>query len=297
VPSDPIAEGAGYLRRPVTQVRGASAQAADDLLAEEIPIAVHYDGVAFAVMMATPHDLEDFAYGFSLTEGRAHPRDIVAIEIRPVLEGIFLDIKTRHPAPIEANESGRNLPGRSGCGICGSRLLEEVVKHPAPVAEGTAISATSLEAALEALEHRQPLNVATGATHAAAWAQHDGALALVREDVGRHNALDKLIGAMLRAGHHRAVAAPVNADSSTIGGKAHAGPAQAAPGAATCAICQGVRLRKISAVLTLSLPSRVPTSSSILNAWPWLARRSSWILASRSAMGCSKSRKFGFIRG
>jgi len=200
VSTDPTAEGTGYLRRPVTQVRDASAQLADDLLAEEIPVAVHYDGVAFAVMMATPRELEDFAYGFSLTEGRAHPRDIVAVEIRQVLEGIFLDIKTRHPAPAGANEDGRNLPGRSGCGICGSRLLEEVVKRPAPVAEGAAISATSLEAALQALEHRQPLNAATGATHAAAWAWPDGALALVREDVGRHNALDKLIGAMLRAG-------------------------------------------------------------------------------------------------
>jgi FdhD protein len=200
VPSDPTAEGAGYLRRPVTQVRGASVQPADDLLAEEIPVAVHYDGVAFAVMMATPHDLEDFAYGFSLTEGRAHPRDIVAVESRSVLEGIFLDITTRHPAPTGADEGGRNLPGRSGCGICGSRMLEEVVKHPASVAEGTTISAAALEAALQALEHRQPLNAATGATHAAAWARPDGALVLVREDVGRHNALDKLIGAMLRAG-------------------------------------------------------------------------------------------------
>jgi FdhD protein len=197
---DPTTEGAGYLRRPVIQVRDASAQSAEDLLAEEIPVAVHYDGVAFAVMMATPHDLEDFAYGFSLTEGRALPRDIVAVESRPVLEGIFLDIKTRHPAPVDADGGRRNLPGRSGCGICGSRLLEEVVKHPAPVAAGTPINATSLEAALQSLEHRQPLNAATGATHAAAWARTDGTLMLVREDVGRHNALDKLIGAMLRAG-------------------------------------------------------------------------------------------------
>lgn len=197
---DPTAAGAGYVCRPVVQVREASAQPADDLLAEEIPVAVHYDGVAFAVMMATPHDLEDFAYGFSLTEGRALPRDIVAVESRPVLEGILLDIKTRHPAPVDTDERGRNLPGRSGCGICGSRLLEEVVKRPAPVAAGMPISATSLEAALQALEHKQPLNAATGATHAAAWALTDGTLALVREDVGRHNALDKLIGAMLRAG-------------------------------------------------------------------------------------------------
>ena len=202
MPTDPPAEGAGYLRRSVTRVRDESVQLAEDLLAEEIPVAMHYDGVAFAVMMATPHDLEDFAYGFSLTEGRAQPGDIVAVEIRPVLEGIFLDVKTRNPAPIDtdARAGARNLPGRSGCGICGSRLLEEVVKHPAPVAEGTPISAASLEAALQALGHRQPLNAATGATHAAAWARADGELALVREDVGRHNALDKLIGAMLRAG-------------------------------------------------------------------------------------------------
>lgn len=193
------AEGKGFARLSVTQVNGGVAQPKLDLLAEEIPVAVHYDGEPFAVMMASPGDLEDFAYGFSLTEGRAHPADILDIEVRTVLEGVLLDIRTRNPSPIAA-DAERLMPGRSGCGICGNRLLEDVVKHPAPVGEGVAIDTDALEAALVVLQDRQPLNAATGAIHAAAWAHADGTLMLVREDVGRHNALDKLIGAMVRDG-------------------------------------------------------------------------------------------------
>lgn len=194
---DPAEPGNGQARRPVTQLLAGIARTDTDLLAEEVPVAVHYDGQPFAVMMASPADLHDFAYGFSLTEGRAGPDEIVAVEQREVLEGILLDIRTRNPASGDA-AAERLLPGRSGCGICGTRLLEEVVKHPACVPDGFVIDIASLESALAALQERQPLNKATGATHAAAWATADGALALVREDVGRHNALDKLIGAMLR---------------------------------------------------------------------------------------------------
>lgn len=191
------AEEKGFARLSVTQVNGGVAQPKLDLLAEEVPVAVHYDGEPFAVMMASPGDLEDFAYGFSLTEGRAHPADILDIEVRTVLEGVLLDIRTRNPSPMPA-DAERLMPGRSGCGICGNRLLEDVVKHPAPVGEGVAIDTDALEAALVVLQDRQPLNAATGAIHAAAWAHADGTLMLVREDVGRHNALDKLIGAMVR---------------------------------------------------------------------------------------------------
>jgi len=194
---DPVEPGKGHARRPVTQLLAGVARNDTDLLAEEVPVAVHYDGQPFAVMMASPADLQDFAYGFSLTEGRAGPDDIAAVQERAVLEGILLDIRTRNPASGDASAE-RPLPGRSGCGICGTRLLEEVVKHPASVADGVAIDIASLEFALAALQERQPLNKATGATHAAAWATADGALVVVREDVGRHNALDKLIGAMLR---------------------------------------------------------------------------------------------------
>ena len=195
--SDPDDAGNGHAHRPVTQVSAGIVRSASDLLAEEVPVAVHYDGAPFAVMMASPGDLQDFAYGFSLTEGRANPADIVGIEVRTVLEGLLLDIRTRNPAP-SGTAPERSLPGRSGCGICGNRELEEVVKRPAPVGDGVAIDVAALEAALAALQDRQPLNAATGATHAAAWASPDGTLMLAREDVGRHNALDKLIGAMVR---------------------------------------------------------------------------------------------------
>ncbi|KAF1708713.1 formate dehydrogenase accessory sulfurtransferase FdhD [Pseudoxanthomonas sacheonensis] len=196
---DPDEPGNGYARRPVTQLHAGIARTDSDLLAEEVPVAVSYDGAPFAVMMASPGDLQDFAYGFSLTEGHAVPADIADIEVRTVLEGILLDIRTRNPASGDA-VAERLLPGRSGCGICGTRLLEEVVKRPVPVPDGVAIDITSLELALAALQEHQPLNKATGATHAAAWASADGTLMLLREDVGRHNALDKLIGAMMRGG-------------------------------------------------------------------------------------------------
>lgn len=187
----------GHAGRRVARVRDGVAEVIDDQLAEETPIAVHYDGEPFAVMMATARDLEDFAYGFSLTEGRAAPKDIQGIEVQAVLEGVLLDIRTRNPASATTTQE-RILPGRSGCGICGTRLLEDVVKHPAPVGEGPMLSSPALERALAELQKCQPLNATTGATHAAAWAATDGTLLQVREDVGRHNALDKLIGAMHR---------------------------------------------------------------------------------------------------
>ena len=190
----------GVARRAVLQVRAGIAEPKQDLVAEEVPVGVHYDGVPFAVMMASPGDLEDFAYGFSLTERRIFSGDIVEVERREVLEGIVLDIRTRVPRQDLTSGSARVLPGRSGCGICGNRVLEDVVKQPAAVADGVIVAAQALEAALAALQDRQPLNAATGAIHAAAWCDAAGTLLAVREDVGRHNALDKLIGAMLREG-------------------------------------------------------------------------------------------------
>lgn len=187
----------GIAGRGVWRVEAGTSLPADDVLAEEVPVAIHYDGVPFAVMMASPGDLEDFAVGFSLTERRALPADIMAIEVREQLEGIVLDIRRRERARTTAD--ARAIPGRSGCGICGSRLLEEVLRRPAAVEEGAMYDSRAIESALDALQSSQPMNAATGALHAAAWCQADGTLGLVREDVGRHNALDKLIGAMTRA--------------------------------------------------------------------------------------------------
>jgi FdhD protein len=183
----------------VLRFRGDGPEAADDWLAEEVPVAVRYNGEPFAVMMATPDDLEDFAYGFSLSEGRvAAPEGIRAVAVHERLEGIELDIDAPAAAAVPG-DAARLLPGRSGCGLCGSRTLEDVVRRWPPVPDGPAVEATALERALATLAERQPINAHTGSVHAAAWASLAGEVLLVREDVGRHNALDKLIGALWRS--------------------------------------------------------------------------------------------------
>jgi FdhD protein len=196
--AEPTLRGQGVAGRDVLQVQGGVAQPLRDQLAEEVPVAVHFDGAPFAVMMLTPRDLDDFAYGFALTERGIAPADIVAVATRERLEGIELDVTTRQPAPLPAQ--ARAMPGRSGCGICGSRELEDVVRRPARVGPGVPPSTAALEVAMASLHGQQPLNAATGAVHAAAWCGHDGRVGCVREDVGRDNALDKLVGAMLREG-------------------------------------------------------------------------------------------------
>lgn len=182
-------------------VREGVATPLQDQLAEEIPLAIHVNGEPLAVMMATPVDLEDFAHGFALTELGIATGGLASVGMQTLLEGIQLDLHTREPLPRRPPDAdARWLPGRSGCGICGHRRLEDVIKQPEAVGQGTDIDVDALEAALCAIEAWQPLNAATGAIHAAAWADRDGRLRLVREDVGRHNALDKLIGAMAREG-------------------------------------------------------------------------------------------------
>lgn len=196
---------AGRGRRTVT-VHGADAGgrtaggSAEDWLAEEAPVEVRYNGEPFAVMMATPVDLEDFAWGFSLSEGRVDGADgIGGVDVQARLEGYVVDIDAPSAAPLEPG-GARLLPGRSGCGLCGSRRLEEVLQAPARVPDGPRLDSAALQRACMALEHFQPLNASTGAMHAAAWAAPDGRILHVREDVGRHTALDKLLGALVREG-------------------------------------------------------------------------------------------------
>ena len=134
----------GCATRPVTRFERGQRADDDDRLAEEIPVAMHFDGTSFAVMMATPADLEDFARGFALTEGKVDTvLDILDIDVREVLEGITVNVRTNgihsggeNPVPDSCASDAdprpaRELPGRSGCGICGSRELEDVVRHPA----------------------------------------------------------------------------------------------------------------------------------------------------------------------
>lgn len=192
----------GYVTRRVDRYRHGEHEYTSDAITEEVPVAMVYNDIPFAVMMVTPLDLEDFALGFSLSEGLvAKPDELQSVEVRPRLEGVELAMRVATDTVEQRAGSGgeRLLPGRSGCGLCGARMLEDAVRHPAPVGDGPRIQAEALERALKTLQAAQPVNSATGAVHAAAWVTVDGTIALVREDVGRHNALDKLIGAMVKA--------------------------------------------------------------------------------------------------
>jgi FdhD protein len=177
---------------------GAAGPARARPVAVEAPVQFVIGGAAHAVMMATPQDLEDFAYGFLLTEGIAASRDdIRSIEVEPAQEGWRIAVALTGDRLKAHMARKRVLAGRTGCGLCG---VEDFADIPAPrvVGPGAALSPAAVGAALTALESRQPLNALTRAVHGAAWVAHDGRIVLVREDVGRHNALDKAIGALWR---------------------------------------------------------------------------------------------------
>jgi FdhD protein len=173
-------------------------------LAEEVPVELAYATIPHAVMMATPANLEDFARGFSLTEGIvADAAEIRTIAITHAPRGITLDIALapaalhRHLAR-QRSMTGRSMAGRTGCGLCGIERLDQLPQARA-VAPAAPIAPAAIPRALAGLAAFQPLHRATGAVHAAAWCGPDGAIRRLREDVGRHNALDKLIGACLAA--------------------------------------------------------------------------------------------------
>jgi FdhD protein len=171
----------------------------DDVLAEETPIALEYNGISHATMLATPADLEDFAVGFSLTEGiidSAH--DVRDIESRSGPQGVVLALTISSACAARLKDRRRAMSGRTGCGLCGVETLPEVLRDVAPVPSGAPVTVGAVLSAMRAMRERQSLHALTGATHAAGWAGADGAIGLVREDVGRHNALDKLIGALAR---------------------------------------------------------------------------------------------------
>lgn len=193
----------GYAARDIVRRREGLTESLHDRIAEEAPVAVRYNGRSFAVMMATPQDLEDFALGFSLTEGLIEsPDQLLGVDLAHQPEGILLSMRvpaTARAAHLDPHAQ-RLLPGRGSCGICGIRELEDAVRTPDPVAGTTRFSSQALERALKELPQHQPMNAATGAVHAAAWADVDGRVLLAREDIGRHNALDKLIGALHRTG-------------------------------------------------------------------------------------------------
>ncbi|TCJ11910.1 formate dehydrogenase accessory sulfurtransferase FdhD [Parasulfuritortus cantonensis] len=179
-----------------TQVRGPRG-AGLDTVPEEVPVALAYNGIAHAVMLASPTDLEDFGLGFSLSEAiLEHASELYDLEIEDAPHGLVLQMRIAEARFMQLKARRRALAGRTGCGLCGVDSLDQVARPLTTLTAGPAFPATALERALGQLETRQPLHASTGGVHAAAWADRAGNIQAVREDVGRHNALDKLIGAL-----------------------------------------------------------------------------------------------------
>ncbi|HEY6515431.1 MAG TPA: formate dehydrogenase accessory sulfurtransferase FdhD [Steroidobacteraceae bacterium] len=172
-----------------------------DLVAEEMPVALVYHGVPHVVMLTTPADLEDYAVGFTLSEGLvAHADEIRGVEVVRGEESAEVRITVAWERFSALLDRRRNLTGRSGCGLCGQETVEQAVRAVKPVGPGPRLSAAELHEAITQLAGLQPLNARTGSVHAAAWVVPGKGIQVVREDVGRHNALDKTIGALVRSG-------------------------------------------------------------------------------------------------
>ena len=185
--------------------RNGSTLIGERTLAEEVPVAFSYDGVAHAVLMATPDDLEDFALGFTYTEGIiTEPAEIAELAVVSVADGIVLRIWLTGAQSDAFAARRRRFVGPAGCGMCGLESLAEANRTIPLVSRDLQVSQHNIEEAVAALPARQALNMQTRAVHAAAFWRPDQSLVL-REDVGRHNALDKLAGALLRAGQRAAL--------------------------------------------------------------------------------------------
>ncbi|HET7715793.1 MAG TPA: formate dehydrogenase accessory sulfurtransferase FdhD [Bauldia sp.] len=194
------------MREPVARVRSLAfrrqgASAGERTIPEETPVAFTYDGGTHAVMMATPQDLEDLAVGFSLTEGIVDmPGDIRDLQVVEDPAGIELRMWLNEARGGVLRDRRRHLAGPTGCGLCGIESLAEAVRPVPQVTGGPTVTPAEIVRAMEGLVAFQALNRETHAVHAAAFWTREAGIAIVREDIGRHNSLDKLIGAMARAG-------------------------------------------------------------------------------------------------
>lgn len=195
-------------------VFGPSVQPGERVLPEEVAVALSFNGTTQAVMMATPSDLVDFGYGFALTEGIAGPAEILSVEVEPLPRGIDVQVWLKPEAEERLAARRRVMAGPVGCGLCGIDSIEQALRE-VPVVEPSAFRMTPAQvlAAVAALPGEQRLHDVTRAVHGAAF--WNGRVLLAREDVGRHNALDKLVGAMVRAGTQPAGAVVLTSRVST----------------------------------------------------------------------------------
>lgn len=182
------------------QWRDGSGDYDTDEVVVELPVALSYNGISHAVMMTTPTDLADFALGFSVSEGiLSGPQQLLGLDIVEREQGLEIAMEITAGAFAGLKDKRRTLAGRSGCGLCGKESLEALSFTPAPLPSTLTIAHQALQLAQQTLQREQPLKAVTGGVHGAAWCDPDGSIVLVREDVGRHNALDKLLGALCRS--------------------------------------------------------------------------------------------------
>lgn len=194
-----------YQQSSVERWRGNERSTQTDYIAEEVPVSLVYNGTPHVVMLMTPANLEDFALGFSITEGIINkPEEILSTHVYNRSNGIEVRLEIPEERFCNVADKGRNLTGRTGCGLCGASTLEQAIRYPQAVEANLKLPMTELVTALTAISQQQPINNLTGAVHAAAWAIPGQGIQYVREDVGRHNALDKLIGLLLRLGKNPA---------------------------------------------------------------------------------------------
>lgn len=183
------------LTNPATSDSDIIATERQDTLAKEVPVALVYNDIAHTVMMCSPRDLEDFSMGFSLTEGIIDkPADIYGIDIEEVCNGMEARIELATRCFVALKDHRRTLTGRTGCGICGAEQIQQVYKNVAKLDRTLTFNICQFDTCLQQLYEAQELGKQTGSTHAAAFFSVEGKLLAIREDVGRHVALDKLLG-------------------------------------------------------------------------------------------------------
>lgn len=191
---------------------GAPFSQAEDWVVQEVPVALEYNGITHAVMMVTPTDLEDFALGFSLTEGLIDQAgQLLDCEVLERPQGVTLQLTVTAACFARFKDQRRAMTGRTGCGLCGATSLDQAVRTlPAlPLSVAPPVAWSALLRAMRDLRSAQVLLAQTGSSHAAAWCDAQGQIQCLREDVGRHNALDKLIGALARQSGHAPVSGAV----------------------------------------------------------------------------------------